>query len=313
MLQRTLGRLGLLLLLLAAANFGGYAYAYLARTVSGNPFFASQADTGALWPNYAGYLGGLLRGDTVQVAVYQGGFLDVLARATLCSLGLLAITLAVSIGLGLLIGLAGARLHPPGVRDWLTGGTIFGLSTPSFIIGRLAVILVLLTIPPREGAFTIPTHGFGWDWHLLLPVIALAVRPTALVAQVVAAMLAGELGKQYIVAARGKGLDERRVIAHHALRNVWAPVAQAMAGAMRLLIADLIVVEWLFGWPGLGYLMAATLIPAQIASASIEARYLDPPMVASLVTIFAAIFLVVDSAAGGVARLADPRLRAENG
>jgi ABC-type dipeptide/oligopeptide/nickel transport system permease component len=76
-----------------------------------------------------------------------------------------------------------------------------------------------------------------------------------------------------------------------------------------LLVAELIVVEWLFAWPGLGFMMAATLIPAQVASAAVEARYLDPPLVASLLTIFAAIFLITDLLAGGVARLADPRQR----
>ena len=170
---------------------------------------------------------------------------------------------------------------------------------PGFFIGRLAVALLLLaTIYARLGNIPLPIQGFGWDNHLILPLLALSVRPTAQIAQVVAGLLAGELGQQYIVAARGKGLTERRVIWHHALRNVWAPVAHAVAGAVRLLVADLIVVEWLFAWPGLGFLMAATLIPAQFASASVEARFLDPPLVASLITIFAAFFLLIDLVAG---------------
>jgi len=166
-----------------------------------------------------------------------------------------------------------------------------------------------LTIYARLGNIPLPIQGYGWDWHLILPLVALCVRPTAMIAQVVAALLAGELGQQYIVAARGKGLAERRVIWHHALRNVWAPVAHALAGSVRLLVADLIVVEWLFGWPGLGFLMAATLIPAQVASATVDAGFLDPPLVASLLTIFAAIFLITDLLAGALARAADPRQR----
>mgnify|MGYP000954331214 CR=1 FL=1 len=88
-----------------------------------------------------------------------------------------------------------------------------------------------------------------------------------------------------------------------------AVFALTMAGAVRLLVADLIVVEWLFGWPGLGFLMAATLIPAQVASATVDAGFLDPPLVASLLTIFAAIFLITDLLAGALARAADPRQR----
>ena len=310
MAQKLSLRLLLLVLLLVAANFGGYAYAFLARTISGNPFFARETQTGTLWSGYSHYVQGMLQGNYREVAVYQEDFFLILGRAAAASAGLLLLALVISVTLGLLIGLLGVRLHPPGVRDWLTGLTILGLSTPAFFIGRLGVaLLLLLTIYARLGNVPLPIQGYGWDWHLILPLIALCVRPTAMIAQVVAGLLAGELGQQYIVAARGKGLAERRVIWHHALRNVWAPVAHALAGAVRLLVADLIVVEWLFGWPGLGFLMAATLIPAQVASATVEAGFLDPPLVASLLTIFAAIFLITDLLAGALARAADPRQR----
>ena len=310
MAQKISLRVLLLILLLVAANFGGYAYAFLARTISGNPFFARETQTGTLWSGYSHYVQGMLQGNFREVAVYQDDFFLILGRAAVASAGLLVLALVISVGLGLLIGLLGVRLNPPGVRDWLTGITILGLSTPAFFIGRLGVaLLLLLTIYARLGNIPLPIQGYGWDWHLILPLVALCVRPTAMIAQVVAALLAGELGQQYIVAARGKGLAERRVIWHHALRNVWAPVAHALAGSVRLLVADLIVVEWLFGWPGLGFLMAATLIPAQVASATVDAGFLDPPLVASLLTIFAAIFLITDLLAGALARAADPRQR----
>ena len=310
MAQKTFLRLLLFILLLVAANFGGYTYAFLARTIAGNPFFARDAQTGTLWSNYSHYVQGMLQGNFSEVAVYKEDFFLILGRAAVASTGLLALALTISVVFGLAIGLLGVRLHPPGVRDWLTGTTILGLSMPGFFIGRLAVALLLLaTIYARLGNIPLPIQGFGWDNHLILPLLALSVRPTAQIAQVVAGLLAGELGQQYIVAARGKGLTERRVIWHHALRNVWAPVAHAVAGAVRLLVADLIVVEWLFAWPGLGFLMAATLIPAQFASASVEARFLDPPLVASLITIFAAFFLLIDLVAGGMARAVDPRQR----
>jgi peptide/nickel transport system permease protein len=310
MAKRFLLRLLLLAALIGAANFGGYAYAHLARSLSGNPFFARELQTGGLLPSYGAYVQGMLQGSYTDAAVYEEDFFLVLRSAAVASAGLLALALAISVVLGLAIGLLGVRLQPPGIRPWLTGLTILGLSTPSFFIGRLAVALLLLAaIYGQLGALPLPIQGYGWDAHLVLPLLALAVRPTAQIAQVVAALLAGELGQQYIVAARGKGLTERRVIGHHALRNVWGPALQSIAGAVRLLVAELIVVEWLFGWPGLGYLMAGTLIPAQVASAAVEARFLDPPLVASLITIFAAIFLLTDWAAGSLARLADPRQR----
>jgi peptide/nickel transport system permease protein len=234
----------------------------------------------------------------------------VLAEATIASLGLLLIALLISVILGVSLGLLGVRRKPPGVRGWITATAIVGLSAPSFFIGRLAVVaLLFLVIYTPWGNQPLPLQGFGWDLHLVLPVLALSIRPTAQIAQVTAALLAGELGRQYIVAARGKGVAERRIVAHHALRNVWAPLAHAIAGATRLLVSDAIVIEWLFGWPGLGFLMAATLVPAEFASASVESSFLDPPLVASLLTIFAGIFVLTDLAAGALARAVDPRQR----
>ena len=303
-------RLLFLLAVLVGANFGGFTYAYLARSTAGNPFFGNQSDTTALFPAYLTYIGQLSTVSLTDVAVYGDDFGRVLREATVASLGLLAITFAVSIVVGISVGLAGVRVRPPGVRTWLTAFTTVGLSTPSFFFGRLTVaIFFLLVINVPGAAMPLPIQGYGWDEHLILPVIALALRPTAQIAQIMAGLLAGELGRQYIIAARGRGLPERRVVRRHALRNVWAPIVQAMAGAMRLLVGDLIVVEWLFGWPGLGALLAATLIPAGFTSASVESRFLDPPLVASILTIFAVVFVLTDMVAGALARTFDPRQR----
>lgn len=310
MRRSALLRLLLLIAVLAGANFGGFAYAYLARSTAGNPFFGNQADAGGLFPAYLVYVRQLATANLTDVAVYGDDFGRVLLDATLASLGLLLASLAVSIAIGMTIGLLGVRVRPPGVRGWLTAVTTVGLSTPSFFFGRLVVALFLLMIINVPGAsMPLPIQGFGWDVHLILPVIALSLRPTAQIGQIMAGLLAGELGRQYVTAARGKGLPEARVVRHHALRNVWAPVFQAMAGTVRLMVGELVVVEWLFAWPGLGYLLAATLIPAEFASASVESRFLDPPLVASILTIFAVVFVLTDLAAGRAAALADPRQR----
>ena len=310
MWRRAWFRLLFATLLLVGANFGGYAFAYFARTRAGNPLFGGQADSSALAAAYLTYLQNLWARNPAIGATARGDFFAVLVEATIASLGLLLIALLISVVFGLALGLLGVRRKPPGVRSWITVIAVVGLSAPSFFIGRLAVVALLFAVIYTPwGSQPLPLQGFGWDLHLVLPVIALAIRPTAQIAQVTASLLAGELGRQYIVAARGKGVAERRIVAHHALRNVWAPLAHAIAGTVRLLVSDAIVVEWLFGWPGLGFLMAATLVPAQFASASVESSFMDPPLVASLLTIFAGIFVLTDMAAGAVARTADPRQR----
>lgn len=304
-------RLIIVLATLAAVNVGGYAFAYVARTGVGNPFFDETAAASGLWPGYTTYLSALWHADFSSVSLYRGEFGQVVLSATGASLGLLGISLLVSLVAGGFLGLSGARRSPPGVQPWLTVLATLGLAAPSFFIGTLAIVAVLtLLLRGSVATSLVPIHGFGWDAHLVLPVLALALRPTALFGQMVASLLAGELSKLYIMAARGKGLSAGRVLRHHALRNVLAPLSQTMAAVVRILLGEQILVEWLFAWPGLGRLLASTLIPGKIASAQVEQGFLDPPLVATVLTLFAFLLLFTDNVAALAVRLTDPRQRA---
>ena len=153
-----------------------------------------------------------------------------------------------------------------------------------------------------------PMQGFGWDIHLVLPVLVLMLRPTAQIAQVVSGLLVNELGKPYIVTARSVGNTWRAVFRRHAFRNIIAPVAMAVSGALRLLVGELVVVELLFYWPGLGLMIAQTLIPAQTSTVGTSHDFLNPPVLATLLALFAALFLLADFITGIVVRKYDPRL-----
>jgi peptide/nickel transport system permease protein len=137
-------------------------------------------------------------------------------------------------------------------------------------------------------------------------------RPTVQIAQVTAGLLADELGKQYVLAARSVGHTWRAIRWKHALRNILATVILTIAAGVRLLAGELIVVEWLFDWPGLGNLLAQTLIPSGIvATRGVAERvlFLNPPVVAMVLTVFAAVFLLSDLVASVLIKVLDPRLR----
>jgi peptide/nickel transport system permease protein len=151
-------------------------------------------------------------------------------------------------------------------------------------------------------------QGFGWNLHLLLPTVVLAARPTAQLAQVTASLLAVELEQQHIVTARSMGVPLSIVRRKHALRNIVAPVAIAVFAALRLMVAELIVIEYVFSWPGLGRLLAFVLISPRTGGFP-DPIFLHPAALATTLTLLAAVFLLADLAAGVVARLADPRLR----
>lgn len=292
---------------LVAASFGGFVYAHLARTGAGNPLFAQSRAADPLLPAYARYVQALGAG-TLTSDKYGDTFLSVLGQAAWASLILLVAALLVSIPLGFVLGLAGVRKEPTGVRGWLLALTSIGLATPSFFVGSLAVaaMLILVVYGPWD-QILLPVQGFGIDAHLVLPALVLSVRPTAQIAQFVATLTVGELTKPYVTAARGKGLTWGQATRRHALRNVYAPLVQVIARTLRMIVGELILVEWLFGWPGLGMLLAATLIPARVSAYGVESGFLDPPVVATIVALLALFFLLMDTVVAATLRGLDPR------
>ncbi|HNS03250.1 MAG TPA: ABC transporter permease subunit [Anaerolineae bacterium] len=316
-----LRRLLLLPIALLAINFVAFSYAILAQRVqqSQNPF-GSEVDLAApIMPLYGAYLSNVLTGDWGEMPLVGGVAQTVRAAvfdAAAASLALLALAFLLSLAVGLLLGLTGVRARPPGIKPWLPPVASLGLAAPSFFVGALGIALVL-ALYLRGGPDAqpiLPLTGFGLDLHLVLPVLALALRPTMQIAQTTASVLVDELGKQHVVTARSFGIPWRTIRSKHALRNVLPAVILAVAAALRLMLGELILVEWLFGWPGLGKLLASALLPPTVASVGLLAgatrNFLHPELVAGLLTLFGLFFLLIDLTSSLATLAIDPRLRA---
>jgi peptide/nickel transport system permease protein len=127
-------------------------------------------------------------------------------------------------------------------------------------------------------------------------------------------MLVEEFNHQYVTAARSLGHTWRRIRLKDAFRNVYAPVILTVAGSLRMLVGELIVVEWLFDWPGIGRLLAETLIPSGVAfnqggGSTESVLFMAPAVVAAVLVVFAALFMLTDLVVSLMAQAADPRLR----
>lgn len=319
MIQFILRRLAIIPIALLFVNFLGFTYAHYARPLrAARTPYVRAVDAGPLLPAYGAYLESLFNldfglqlsvpGSTRTGPVSLG---DTLWRATSASLGLMVVALAASMVLGFFLGFKAVRTEPPGVARWLTLVSTMGLAMPSFYIGSLFIMGLVFYILWRGPGTQLPfpLEGFGWDRHLVLPALALMARPTVQLAQVAATLLSGELGKQYVVASRSLGYTWRSIRNQYALRNVIAPVILTIAGMLRLLVGELVLVEWLFKWPGLGRLLAWTLVPAQLTSSSGSPLFLNPQVMAAVLTLIAALFLLSDFLATLLVRLLDPRLR----
>jgi peptide/nickel transport system permease protein len=306
-----LRRLSLILLALWLANFFGFAYAHLVLPIRASriPYLAAQVSSEPLLPAYAAYLGGALRLEFGTLPGEDQTIGAAILGASATSLGLLTLALALSVALGLALGLRAVRMKTQTTSRWLTLLSTIGLAMPSFYVGSILITAAFFYILHREEGPSFLTWGFGWDHRLVLPALALMARPTVQIAQVTAGLLEEELGKRHVVVARSVGHPWHVIRQRHALRSILAPVILTIVGASRLLMGELILVEWLFRWPGLGQLFAQALVPGQGSQSLGSSLFLNPPVVATVLTVFAALFLLTDLIASILVRAADPRLR----
>ncbi len=177
---------------------------------------------------------------------------EVLLDAYPKSMVLVGLAVIVATVLGVLVGVAAAATDRRSVRGALLSVTVLAVSTPSFL---LAVLLILLsaTMVSKYGIRLWPSFGFGFDDHLILPVIVLAARPFAQIASFTYAALDETLSSDYVRTARSKGLGERVVLFRHALGNAAVPILGAIAAALSIGLSTLPVVEVFFSWPGMGF------------------------------------------------------------
>lgn len=306
-----------------AAGFLGFVYSKYALYAMHlqNPFAASPELPTDLFGNFyllikdalAGNLGPMPRGFDYPVA-------DALKKAIGASLGLLGVVVLGSTLVGLTLGLSAVNHRDGTIRRWLAPITAVGMALPSYIMGILFVLaIIFITIRQKQGGtFFLPVGGFGWDEHIVLPALALMIRPTAQLAHLSAHVLSDELRKQYITAARAFGHSWLRIRWKDAMRNILSPVIMTVAGSARFLLGEMILVEYIFDWPGLGYLFGWTLMPPRIAMlqgfyVDVSSFFLHTPLLTMLITLLTFIFLVLDFSAIVAVECVDPRVRHENG
>jgi len=193
------------------------------------------------------------------------------------------------------IGLLAAASRKRGVSMLLILVSIIGVSAPSFLLGMLLQYLEI-TIYRRTGAQLLPVGGFGWDEHLVLPVLVLAARPVAQITRLSYVRFAAILGEDYVRTAHAKGLRSRHVWWVHIIPNAASTILTGMGTSLRFSLSSLPVVEFLFGWPGLGKTMLDMLRTSQPYAATILALTMG--------AIFVLINLLLDLAY----RMIDPLL-----
>jgi ABC-type dipeptide/oligopeptide/nickel transport system permease component len=271
-----------------------------------------------VYTQYFDYLGNVVQGDFGTSTRTLSPVSDDIREYLPASLELMIAAIVVAAVLAAALALGQTLLRRAGfLRIFLLGGA----SAPIFLVAELLLLFLWFKLAwlPGGGRTEIadaPTGPTGlltvdsvlagrpdvfWDacLHLLLPALTLALPMGVAVGRTLRSSLVGTLRQDYIRTARSKGLTERSVIRRHGLRNS-ATGALSMAGLqVGLLLANLLVVERIFAWPGLGEYTVESLARSDLSA------------VLGVALVFGVIFIVTNTLVDLLQALADPRIALE--
>jgi peptide/nickel transport system permease protein/oligopeptide transport system permease protein len=212
------------------------------------------------------------------------------------SAGLLFVSLGVALIVGVALGTTAAISKRKIFSTFIVLLSTLGISTPSFLLAMLFWV-ANIQVHRTFNITVLPSTGFGWDAHLIMPALTLAMRPLAQIAQVTYISLTDIVQKDYVRTAYSKGLQARLVYSRHVLTNALIPILTTLGTSLRFSLASLPVVELFFYWPGIGL----TLLQA-----------IDKGMSAFVIDLILSLgffFLLVNLTIETFFPLIDPRLR----
>jgi peptide/nickel transport system permease protein len=236
-----------------------------------------------LWEQFAIYVGKVLQGDFGRSILTSNPVMQDIRRAFPATLELATLGTIIGAGLGVPLGVWAAvrrgRLPDQVVR--VEG--LVGYSAPIFWLGLMALVVFYArlgwvggpgridvvyeyTLTPVTGLLLVDTAMKG-EWqafgnalsHLILPASLLGYFSLAYISRMTRSFMLNELGQEYIVAARAKGLSESRVIWRHALGNAMVPLVTVIALSYAGLLEGSVLTETVFAWPGLGLYITNSL------------------------------------------------------
>lgn len=175
---------------------------------------------------------------------------------------LMVCAIALSFVCGLLLGVIAARNVNRLLDNVISVAALLAYATPIFWIGLMMILLFSVTLGwlPSSGMETIGADFIGWQKvgdvarHLVMPTVALALFYMALYTRLMRASMLEVYGQDYVTVARAKGASERRIAFHHVLRNALLPMVTMVGLQVGSLLGGSVLVETVFGWPGLGRL-----------------------------------------------------------
>jgi peptide/nickel transport system permease protein len=260
---------------------------------------------------YGRYLGRVVRGQ-LGVSYRLGIPVGELLRERLpASVELSGMAMLLTLLVGVPLGIYTAIRRGSWVSRIILGGSLAGLSVPTFLIGLLLIFFFAVQLQwlPSSGRGQVVTLG-PWTTgllttsglrSLLLPSVTLALYSLALLLRLVRGELLDALHSDHVRFARARGLPERSINFRHGFRNALLPVITVAALQLGNLLAFSVVTETVFQWPGMGLLFLQAV------------QFVDVPVISSYLLLAAVAFVLINLVVDLSYRVLDPRVRSTVG
>jgi peptide/nickel transport system permease protein len=252
---------------------------------------------------YFVYMGRLLQGDLGYAYSRKREVSAVLGPAVGNSLALALSGLLLALLVGLFVGYVAALLQGS-ILDRVLVSTLIVVGTaPPFWLALILVLVFSVQLQwfPATGMYGLrgdPTIGQLLH-HLVLPTIAVAAQPAAIIAKVTRVSMLEIKAAEFVTALRARGLPRRRVFLRHILRNALSPVVTITGLQLGYLVGGVVFVEVVFSWPGVGFQLYQAVLARDI------------PLVMGASLVIALVFVLVNLVADVANALLDPRLQAD--
>ncbi len=247
-----------------------------------------------VWKQYLNWLGAVIHGDFgIPFESPTETVTSLIARAWPVTLKVGALTIALAYTLGLTLGILAAVKQ----NTWIDGLATFlatlGICLPNFVLGFLLVDILVVTL------HLLPTGGCCEPKQFIMPVIAYALGPMALVARFTRTSMLEVMRSEYVTMARARGLPEWRVLRRYVLRTALIPLITILGPGIPDILTGSIFIESTFALPGLG---------AYFTTASQQRDY---PMIMALVLLICVLWGTLYLLSDVAYTLVDPRVRLE--
>ncbi|MDG1117696.1 MAG: ABC transporter permease [Flavimaricola sp.] len=240
---------------------------------------------------YGRYLFGLLQGDMGRSYLQKTDVATLIMARLPASLLLMAAGIAAELVIGLTMGVIAALWRGRAVDSGLMMTSFVTVSAPQFVVA----LLLLYIFAVKLGWF--PIGGYGTPAHLVLPALTLGILGSGWYARIMRSSMIEVLRADFIRTARAKGLARSRVILRHALPNAILPVIAMIGIDIGIFMGGIVVVEGVFGWPGIG----------QLAWQAIQR--VDIPIIMGVTLVSACAIVLGNLLADLMVPLIDPRIR----